>query len=124
VWLEAVDSGSAAEHQCREGRNGCQYAPHSLNPPSEIEIALEVDRQLAPLKGPTERIPDGNSTPKPRPRWLRSVPSSGRGEPDWTRVILAGSVRPEGRFGSKDRATITIAPLCPSRRTNSNNRSH
>jgi hypothetical protein len=80
VRLETVDPGSAAEHQRREGRNCCKYAPHRFTPPSDIEVALEVDWQWALLKGPSERILDGNS-PKDdarEPR-SRSVPSAAVG---------------------------------------------
>jgi hypothetical protein len=73
VWLETVDPGSAAEHQRREGRNCCKYAPHRFNPPSEIEVALEVDWTSALLKGLSERILDGNST-----EMTRGAPVRGR----------------------------------------------
>ena len=80
MWLETVDPGSAAEHQRREGRNCCKYAPHRFNPPSDIEVALEVDWQSALLKGVSERILDGNSTKSAaRESRSRSVPSAAVG---------------------------------------------
>ena len=63
MWLETVDPGSAAEHQRREGRNCRKYAPHRFNPPSEIEVELDVDWRVAGLKG-VEGTETGRKQPK------------------------------------------------------------